>query len=178
MHTPDTPIPSFLGTHDHLMFDLILTLFSQALQTYYHIQAALEHLRPVDLIGHPAATGQPYRSLVDCASNAVGMLSGRIPAKPLTHLAHHHHHHHQRPMGLAGSEPKRMRMGHFGDKDKPATYCRGCGATETPEWRRGPLGPRTLCNACVSLFLFFFFSRQTDAHTALGTFPLRTEVKP
>ncbi|TDL23758.1 hypothetical protein BD410DRAFT_838764 [Rickenella mellea] len=26
--------------------------------------------------------------------------------------------------------------------------CLGCGATSTPEWRRGPLGPRTLCNAC------------------------------
>ncbi|KAF9461481.1 hypothetical protein BDZ94DRAFT_806745 [Collybia nuda] len=26
--------------------------------------------------------------------------------------------------------------------------CRGCNATSTPEWRRGPLGPRTLCNAC------------------------------
>jgi hypothetical protein len=28
--------------------------------------------------------------------------------------------------------------------------CLGCQATDTPEWRRGPLGPRTLCNACVS----------------------------
>jgi hypothetical protein len=26
--------------------------------------------------------------------------------------------------------------------------CQSCGATETPEWRRGPEGPRTLCNAC------------------------------
>ncbi|OAX41044.1 hypothetical protein K503DRAFT_713418 [Rhizopogon vinicolor AM-OR11-026] len=26
--------------------------------------------------------------------------------------------------------------------------CLGCSATSTPEWRRGPLGPRTLCNAC------------------------------
>jgi hypothetical protein len=26
--------------------------------------------------------------------------------------------------------------------------CLGCKATSTPEWRRGPLGPRTLCNAC------------------------------
>ncbi|KAF8211130.1 hypothetical protein K438DRAFT_106170 [Mycena galopus ATCC 62051] len=26
--------------------------------------------------------------------------------------------------------------------------CLGCSATATPEWRRGPLGPRTLCNAC------------------------------
>ncbi|KAH8104069.1 hypothetical protein BXZ70DRAFT_1005619 [Cristinia sonorae] len=26
--------------------------------------------------------------------------------------------------------------------------CLGCNATSTPEWRRGPMGPRTLCNAC------------------------------
>ncbi|KIY70110.1 hypothetical protein CYLTODRAFT_420083 [Cylindrobasidium torrendii FP15055 ss-10] len=26
--------------------------------------------------------------------------------------------------------------------------CLGCDATSTPEWRRGPMGPRTLCNAC------------------------------
>ncbi|OCF30593.1 hypothetical protein I317_01258 [Kwoniella heveanensis CBS 569] len=31
---------------------------------------------------------------------------------------------------------------------KAMTRCLGCGATETPEWRRGPMGPRTLCNAC------------------------------
>ncbi|KAI9487354.1 MAG: hypothetical protein EXX96DRAFT_552813 [Benjaminiella poitrasii] len=26
--------------------------------------------------------------------------------------------------------------------------CHSCQSTETPEWRKGPLGPRTLCNAC------------------------------
>ncbi|EJU03571.1 hypothetical protein DACRYDRAFT_21118 [Dacryopinax primogenitus] len=26
--------------------------------------------------------------------------------------------------------------------------CSGCHSTTTPEWRRGPMGPRTLCNAC------------------------------
>jgi hypothetical protein len=93
----------------------------------------------------PPATGQAYRSLVDCANTAIGMLSGQIPAKQ-PGLPHH------RPVGLAGPEAKRLRLGHA-DKDKPATYCRGCGATETPEWRRGPLGPRTLCNACVSSFV-------------------------
>lgn len=36
--------------------------------------------------------------------------------------------------------------------EKRSTKCLGCGATETPEWRRGPMGPRTLCNACVSAF--------------------------
>lgn len=31
---------------------------------------------------------------------------------------------------------------------KPVHKCQRCGTTETPEWRRGPNGLRTLCNAC------------------------------
>ncbi|EGW35084.1 uncharacterized protein SPAPADRAFT_58224 [Spathaspora passalidarum NRRL Y-27907] len=31
---------------------------------------------------------------------------------------------------------------------KPVHRCHRCGTTETPEWRRGPRGARTLCNAC------------------------------
>ncbi|KAJ3414336.1 blue light receptor [Chytridiales sp. JEL 0842] len=27
-------------------------------------------------------------------------------------------------------------------------FCRQCGTTQSPEWRKGPLGPKTLCNAC------------------------------
>ena len=30
----------------------------------------------------------------------------------------------------------------------PAKACSQCGATKTPQWREGPLGPKTLCNAC------------------------------
>lgn len=26
--------------------------------------------------------------------------------------------------------------------------CSKCGATKTPQWREGPFGPKTLCNAC------------------------------
>ncbi|KAI9281888.1 hypothetical protein BY458DRAFT_552661 [Sporodiniella umbellata] len=26
--------------------------------------------------------------------------------------------------------------------------CHSCHSSETPEWRKGPFGPRTLCNAC------------------------------
>ena len=29
-----------------------------------------------------------------------------------------------------------------------AKACTACGTTETPQWRRGPLGTKTLCNAC------------------------------
>jgi len=35
-----------------------------------------------------------------------------------------------------------------GDGEGDGQTCLGCGATSTPEWRRGPMGPRTLCNAC------------------------------
>ncbi|XP_051212085.1 uncharacterized protein [Lolium perenne] len=33
------------------------------------------------------------------------------------------------------------------EKQKEGT-CSHCGTTETPQWRAGPNGPRTLCNAC------------------------------
>lgn len=32
--------------------------------------------------------------------------------------------------------------------NKPINKCHRCGTTETPEWRKGPNGARTLCNAC------------------------------
>eukprot|EP00005_Dracoamoeba_jomungandri_P002056 CAMPEP_0174252588 /NCGR_PEP_ID=MMETSP0439-20130205/1991_1 /TAXON_ID=0 /ORGANISM="Stereomyxa ramosa, Strain Chinc5" /LENGTH=587 /DNA_ID=CAMNT_0015333145 /DNA_START=62 /DNA_END=1825 /DNA_ORIENTATION=+ len=32
--------------------------------------------------------------------------------------------------------------------DDTNMFCFHCGVVETPEWRRGPAGPRTLCNAC------------------------------
>ncbi|GLI66079.1 hypothetical protein VaNZ11_009798 [Volvox africanus] len=33
-------------------------------------------------------------------------------------------------------------------KGSDATICRECGTDKTPQWRCGPEGPRTLCNAC------------------------------
>lgn len=30
--------------------------------------------------------------------------------------------------------------------------CQSCNATSTPEWRKGPMGPRSLCNACGLLY--------------------------
>lgn len=47
--------------------------------------------------------------------------------------------------------------------EEPEKGCLACSATETPEWRRGPTGPRTLCNACGLFFAkqvsFVSFSR-------------------
>lgn len=40
-----------------------------------------------------------------------------------------------------------------GRKRKGNAICTQCGLTQTPEWRRGPEGVRTLCNACGLYFL-------------------------
>lgn len=36
----------------------------------------------------------------------------------------------------------------FSQKAAPPGRCHSCNRAETPEWRRGPDGARTLCNAC------------------------------
>jgi hypothetical protein len=36
----------------------------------------------------------------------------------------------------------------FYQKAAPPRRCHSCNRAETPEWRRGPAGARTLCNAC------------------------------
>lgn len=41
-----------------------------------------------------------------------------------------------------------QKIGEEGGPVPEGQTCLGCKATATPEWRRGPLGPRTLCNAC------------------------------
>lgn len=40
-----------------------------------------------------------------------------------------------------------------GRKKKSDTICSHCQLTQTPEWRRGPDGSRTLCNACGLFYL-------------------------
>ncbi|EXJ79244.1 hypothetical protein A1O3_08745 [Capronia epimyces CBS 606.96] len=45
--------------------------------------------------------------------------------------------------GFPGPEAKKRR-----GKAAPPGRCHSCNRAETPEWRRGPDGARTLCNAC------------------------------
>jgi hypothetical protein len=44
--------------------------------------------------------------------------------------------------------------------------CLGCKATSTPEWRRGPMGPRTLCNACGLVYAKLIKRRGREARIA------------
>ncbi|GAA5837717.1 hypothetical protein JCM3766R1_000563 [Sporobolomyces carnicolor] len=46
-----------------------------------------------------------------------------------------------------GSSEKRRRQKQKSEGDSDLV-CRDCGRTDSPEWRKGPEGPKTLCNAC------------------------------
>ncbi|KIY71024.1 hypothetical protein CYLTODRAFT_419169 [Cylindrobasidium torrendii FP15055 ss-10] len=43
-----------------------------------------------------------------------------------------------------GGRKKKVKKTHTTDQH----VCVTCGRTDSPEWRKGPLGPKTLCNAC------------------------------
>ncbi|CAO1638891.1 unnamed protein product [Sympodiomycopsis kandeliae] len=46
--------------------------------------------------------------------------------------------------------------------------CLGCGRLSTAEWRRGPTGPRTLCNACGLLFAKMSRLRRAEGSQAVS----------
>lgn len=48
----------------------------------------------------------------------------------------------------SSKKPKPRRGKRRANNPDHKPYCHHCGANETPEWRRGPDGARTLCNAC------------------------------
>ncbi|KAG9003567.1 hypothetical protein FRB93_010985 [Tulasnella sp. JGI-2019a] len=56
--------------------------------------------------------------------------------------------------GSNGRDSKKTKRGGGDDKngDDPQE-CLTCHAKSSPEWRRGPLGPRTLCNACGLVYI-------------------------
>ncbi|TKY89728.1 hypothetical protein EX895_001513 [Sporisorium graminicola] len=63
---------------------------------------------------------------------------------------------------LAGKGMKRVRK----RKNEHHQECLGCHAKETPEWRKGPMGPRTLCNACGLLYAKLTKRKQQEAEAA------------
>ncbi|KZP01680.1 hypothetical protein CALVIDRAFT_532454 [Calocera viscosa TUFC12733] len=49
--------------------------------------------------------------------------------------------------------------------------CSGCHSKTTPEWRRGPMGPRTLCNACGLVYGKLMNKKRTyDSAIAQGQY--------
>nr|POE80877.1 gata zinc finger domain-containing protein 8 [Quercus suber] len=70
---------------------------------------------------------------------------------------------------LAASDAKKRR-----GRAAPPGRCHSCNRAETPEWRRGPDGARTLCNACGLHYAKLTRKQQgTKQSNAVGTSNLR-----
>ena len=111
----------------------------------------MPHIRPISS-PNPLTHGQDFETLLRLSQEGVSIVSGRpstlVPQQPPASAP-------TADVSLAKATSTTTALtskrSHSDGKKSHPTKCLGCGATETPEWRRGPLGPRTLCNACVSL---------------------------
>lgn len=96
----------------------------------------------------PVQTNQPFPPFAQHQPHPYYMPGSHMEQAPhyTTTTQHHLSQHHQ-------IKPKRTytrRLSKFQQENKlkPPLFCQRCGITETPEWRKGPNGARTLCNAC------------------------------
>lgn len=91
----------------------------------------------------------------------------KSPLREPKRLDHHHNHPatkpkarssngvHIQPKKSSGTQSKRGNVLKFDSlRRKPPSpvSCAHCGSSKTPEWRRGPSGDKTLCNACGIFF--------------------------
>ncbi|WVO13278.1 hypothetical protein L204_100891 [Cryptococcus depauperatus] len=138
--------------------------YAQALALYQHIYNAVPAFVPNSQPApNPpqAAVPATFSSLVDLAQVGHNILTGQVSPPPTLTLPGTAS---TGPLGPNdglsgiigassiifndGNAKGKKRQNSNGKKEGQSTKCLGCGATETPEWRRGPMGPRTLCNAC------------------------------
>ncbi|XP_043691643.1 GATA zinc finger domain-containing protein 9-like [Telopea speciosissima] len=82
------------------------------------------HLRPPNI---PILSAQYYNGNKLCLA----------PSKPIVNVS---------PM--RASQQPNFTEPHSGDSSEIVKRCAFCGKTETPLWRNGPNGRKTLCNAC------------------------------
>lgn len=59
---------------------------------------------------------------------------------------------------------------------KPKTHCHQCGLTSTPEWRRGPTGSRSLCNACGIYYMKLLRRFTEDQANSIFVFKKNTNT--
>lgn len=126
------------------------------MEIYQHLLEAVPSMRAQNEYPQQGG-GQRYDQLLGLASDGLSFLSGPPPPSQ-PQIQQNNVSFNPEPTSvplnatISSGSNKRPALGVNGDKKTPK--CLGCGATETPEWRRGPLGPRTLCNACVSSYYF------------------------
>lgn len=107
----------------------------------------------------PSPTGIPVHPFAAVPRSAIpppaGHYHGQLapPAKVFHSLSHNHPPHPATyaPAAVHAPPPRPRHALYPSSPPIVRTHrlqCQRCGITETPEWRRGPNGLRTLCNAC------------------------------
>src|SRR5262249_5014044 len=102
--------------------------------------APLQSTIPVDL-GHSL----PLNETQSATDRPLTFVSVQFVANPEEAMAHYD------PGGTAVQPliyPLARRVSKAVSRARAALFCRQCGIRETPQWRKGPAGPRTLCNKC------------------------------
>eukprot|EP01116_Phalansterium_solitarium_P023137 TRINITY_DN794_c1_g1_i1.p1 TRINITY_DN794_c1_g1~~TRINITY_DN794_c1_g1_i1.p1 ORF type:complete len:273 (+),score=114.85 TRINITY_DN794_c1_g1_i1:87-905(+) len=82
------------------------------------------------------------------AANAGSLVDAFGPAAELQQQQVHASHKKQGGSASLSSLQRRRRAASGRSSTQQQMQCTMCAATDTPEWRRGPTGDRTLCNAC------------------------------
>ncbi|TKY85188.1 hypothetical protein EX895_006268 [Sporisorium graminicola] len=89
------------------------------------------------------APGTPTSTAAAAATNAARAGSERTPSTPAAKAANGRSNHVASPSPATTSSATGASPG-----ASPNKACTGCGKINSPEWRRGPSGHKTLCNAC------------------------------
>ncbi|OAX39362.1 hypothetical protein K503DRAFT_716568, partial [Rhizopogon vinicolor AM-OR11-026] len=90
-----------------------------------------------------SASSVTFRSISDLASACYTTHHTSTPYDDLVTQGSHHQPREDN-YGDDATRRKRIRKVHAAEQ----YVCVTCGRTDSPEWRKGPQGPKTLCNAC------------------------------
>ncbi|CAO3598748.1 unnamed protein product [Absidia cylindrospora] len=157
-----------LERHGLLRFEKILIQYGQL--TFAVFKISHPSSRPSSPDNHQSSCSSPTTTSISPSpfSPIINTSPSNInvghQTRVISHSQHlnnnndrHHHHHFQYPQpeqvhvpakrgsppSLSSSSPKSWRI-----RPNETKSCESCHTTHSPEWRRGPSGHRTLCNAC------------------------------
>ncbi|KAK7344537.1 hypothetical protein VNO77_14257 [Canavalia gladiata] len=125
-----------------------------AVETFVDIQCIqpdiTKHQRIAPVLEYSTSSSNSNNS-----SNSISLLNGydhlKIPVRARSKGRS------RRRPGIANNSTRQFRWSQPSDEISKAEVikispigrkCQHCGAENTPQWRAGPLGPKTLCNAC------------------------------
>lgn len=136
-------LPSVSEIDDHLGYvrnlqESMMRIRSAAEQTALEAQSQ-HHSHFKDVNGYESGPPPPPAHYSD-AEQKQNFTGGDLMTKKRRTVSRSKH--------LRTWSPQHVYADTFGQRAAPPGRCHSCKRSETPEWRRGPDGARTLCNAC------------------------------